>query len=273
MAAFRYDGRTVVITGASTGMGAETTRMLLDAGAHVTAIDIAGVDAPVAKYVKCDLGDPASITAAAAQLPDRIDVLMNCAGIPGGTRFTPVQVMAVNFLGLRMLTEVLLPRIASGGSVVNIASIAGGQWFNHVPQLSELLATPDFAAGKKWAEAQTELIGDGYFFSKEAVQFYTMWRSVSAVKNGVRINSICPGVTDTKIMPDFRQAMGDWAINMTADVGIGRLAEASEMAPAMIFLGSTEASYVNGVNFVIDGGFSAAAATGQVDFSKYAPSS
>ena len=63
--------------------------------------------------------------------------------------------------------------------------------------------------------------------------------------------------------------MGDKAIDMTADVGIGRLADPAEMAPAMIFLGSDEASYVVGVNLIVDGGFSAAATTGQVDFAKY----
>jgi NAD(P)-dependent dehydrogenase (short-subunit alcohol dehydrogenase family) len=194
---------------------------------------------------------------------------MNCAGIPGGTRFTPVDVMKVNFLGLRHLTESLLPRIPAGGNVVHIASIAGGNWLIHAAELGELMATTDFGSGLAWVEGRSDLIGDGYFFSKEAVQFYTMYRSVSAIKQGVRVNSICPGVTDTKIMPDFRQAMGDNAINMTADVGIGRLATADEMAPAMIFLGSDEAGYVNGVNLVIDGGFSAAAATGQVDYAKY----
>ena len=112
-------------------------------------------------------------------------------------------------------------------------------------------------------------MGDGYSFSKQVVQVYTMARSVSAIKQGVRVNSICPGVTDTKIMPDFREAMGDKAIDMTADVGIGRLADPAEMAPAMIFLGSDEASYVVGVNLIIDGGFTAAATTGQVDFAKY----
>jgi NAD(P)-dependent dehydrogenase (short-subunit alcohol dehydrogenase family) len=133
-----------------------------------------------------------------------------------------------------------------------------------------LQATSGFDDGIEWLEAHTELIGDGYFFSKEAVQYYTLFRSVAAIKNGVRVNSICPGVTDTKIMPDFRQAMGDGAINMTADVGIGRLATPDEMAPAMLFLGDSRASsYINGVNLVIDGGFSAAAATGQVDYAKY----
>jgi NAD(P)-dependent dehydrogenase (short-subunit alcohol dehydrogenase family) len=269
MALFRYDGKQVVITGAATGMGYETVRLLLDAGASVTALDIAELHLPDVTYIRTDLGDPASIDAAVAQLPSSVDVLMNCAGIPGGTRFSPVDVMKVNFLGLRHLTEAVLPRIPSGGSVVHIASIAGGGWFNHVPQIAELMATRGFDDGTKWVDANSEVVGDGYMFSKEAVQFYTMARSVSSIKDGVRINSICPGVTDTKIMPDFRQAMGDKAINMTADVGIGRLATADEMAPAMVFLGSTEATYVNGVNLVIDGGFSAAAATGQVDFAKY----
>ena len=91
-----------------------------------------------------------------------------------------------------------------------------------------------------------------------------------AIRSGVRGNGICPGVTDTKIMVDFRQAMGDDAIDMTADAGIGRLARPAEMGPAMLFLGHPQAaSYVNGVNLDIDGGFMASMTTGQVDFSKY----
>jgi NAD(P)-dependent dehydrogenase (short-subunit alcohol dehydrogenase family) len=269
MALLRYDGKQVVITGAATGMGYETVRLLVDAGAAVTALDIAEVALPGVTYLPTDLGDPASIDAALDRLPAAIDVLMNCAGIPGGTRFSATQVMQVNFLGLRHLTEKLLARINPGGAVVHIASIAGGQWFSHVPQLWELITTPSFGDGVTWCENQAELVGDGYSFSKEALQFYTMARSVAAIKQAVRMNSICPGVTDTKIMPDFRQAMGDAAINMTADVGIGRLAAPVEMAPAMLFLGSDQASYVNGVNLVIDGGFTAAMATGQVDFAQY----
>lgn len=270
MALLRYDGKQVVVTGAASGMGHETARLLLDAGATITALDIAEVHLPDVTYIKTDMGDPASIDAAVAQLPESVDVLMNCAGIPGGTRFTPIEVMKVNFLGLRHLTEAVLPRIPAGGAVVNIASIAGGNWFSHIKELSELLQAEGFAGGIAWCDDNSELLGDGYFISKEAVQYYTLFRSVAAIKNGVRVNAICPGVTDTKIMPDFRQSMGDAAINMTADVGIGRLASPDEMAPAMLFLGDSAASgYINGVNLVIDGGFSAAAATGQVDYSKY----
>ncbi len=267
---FDYTGRIVLVTGAATGMGAETAALLVDAGAEVHALDIAEVTSPVAGSQRVDLGDPTSIDGVLDALPERINAVMNCAGIPGGTRFDAHTVMRVNFLGLRHLTEAIFDRIPSGGSVTSIASLAGGGWTNHVTELTELLATGDFRAAEAWLDGRDDLIGDGYGFSKECVQYWTMWRSVTAIKSGVRINSICPGVTDTAIMADFRQAMGDNAIKMTAEAGIGRLATADEMAPAMAFLGSEgAASYVNGVNLDIDGGFMAAMTTGQVDFAKY----
>ncbi len=267
---FDYTGRIVLVTGAATGMGAETAALLVDTGAEVHALDIAEVTSPVAGSQRVDLGDPTSIDGVLDALPERIDAVMNCAGIPGGTRFDARTVMRVNFLGLRHLTEAIFDRIPSGGSVTSIASLAGGGWTNHVTELTELLATGDFRAAEAWLDGRDDLIGDGYGFSKECVQYWTMWRSVTAIKSGVRINSICPGVTDTAIMADFRQAMGDNAIKMTAEAGIGRLATADEMAPAMAFLGNKgAASYVNGVNLDIDGGFMAAMTTGQVDFAKY----
>lgn len=267
---FDYTGRIVLVTGAATGMGAETAALLVEAGAEVHALDIAEVTGPVAGSQRVDLGDSTSIDSVLDALPERIDAVMNCAGIPGGTRFDARTVMRVNFLGLRHLTEAIFDRIPSGGSVTSIASLAGGGWTNHVAELTELLATGDFRAAEAWLDGRDDLIGDGYGFSKECVQYWTMWRSVTAIKSGVRINSICPGVTDTAIMADFRQAMGDNAIEMTAEAGIGRLATADEMAPAMAFLGSEgAASYVNGVNLDIDGGFMAAMTTGQVDFAKY----
>ena len=265
-----YARRTVVVTGAATGMGAETVALLLQSGAEVYALDIAEVTTSVTSAQHVDLGDPASIDGVLDGLPPRIDALMHCAGIPGGTRFNPRTVVRVNFLGLRHLTEAVFDRMGDDASITSIASIAGGGWPSHQRELSELLATNDFAAADAWLDGRDDLVGDGYSFSKECVQFWTMWRSTSAIRSGVRVNAICPGVTDTKIMVDFRQAMGDAAIDMTADAGIGRLASPAEMAPAMLFLGHHQAaSYVNGVNLDIDGGFMAALTTGQVDFSKY----
>lgn len=264
-----FSSQTVVITGAASGMGYETTRLLLDAGAQVHALDVVDVHLPVTSSHRCDLGDPAAIDATAAALPTSIDVLVNCAGIPNGTHWSGLDIMKVNFLGLRHLTEALIDRVVPGGAVTNVASIAGNGWPGHVAELTELMAT-DFAAGEDWCRAHEDVVGDGYFFSKEAVRYYTLWRSVRSVKAGVRMNSISPGVTDTKIMVDFRASMGDAAIDMTAQEGIGRLAQPDEMAPAILFLSHRgAASYINGSNLIIDGGFSAAMDTGQVDFGKY----
>ena len=266
-----FTNKTVVVTGAATGMGNAATVKLVERGAEVHAIDIAEVADDVAATYRCDLSDPASIADAVKVLPDRVDALLNCAGIPNGTHWTPLQIMAVNFLGLRCVSEALVERMPETSAITNIASIAGNGWSTHASELTELMATTDFDAGRAWCESQAdELLGDGYFFSKEAVQYYTMWRGSQTIKDGVRMNSICPGVTDTKIMADFRAGMGDQAIDMTADVGLGRLATPEEMAPAMLFLSHPlAASYINGVNLIIDAGFTAAMSTNQVDFAKY----
>ena len=81
-----YAGRTVVVTGAATGMGAETVALLLEAGAEVYALDIAEGTTAVTAAQHVDLGDPASIDGVLDGLPPRIDALMHCAGIPGGTQ-------------------------------------------------------------------------------------------------------------------------------------------------------------------------------------------
>ncbi len=149
-----FSGRTVVVTGAASGMGNETARLLLDAGAEVHAIDVAPVELDVAAAHRCDLSDPAAIDATVADLPARADVLMNCAGIPNGGHWTPLQIMQMNILGLRHVTDALIDRIPSGGSVTNVASIAGNTWTGHVAELTELLETSDFAAGTVWCEHQ-----------------------------------------------------------------------------------------------------------------------
>lgn len=265
-----YSGLTVVITGAATGMGHETTRLLLAAGADVHAVDVADVELPVGRTHRCDLGDPAAVDALLTDLPTEVHVLMNCAGIPNGTHWSALDIMRVNFLGLRHLTDAVLPRIPRTGAVTSIASVAGNGWAAHTAELRELMAVPGFDEGLAWCETRPDLLGDGYFFSKEAVQYYTLWRSAQTVRDGIRMNAISPGATDTKIMVDFRAAMGDAVIDMTADAAMGRLAEAHEMAPAMLFLSHpAAASYICGVNLVIDGGFSAALTTEQVDVSAY----
>lgn len=255
----------VVITGAASGMGAETASLLLAAGARVHTLDVAAVEAPVASQQLCDLGDIASIDAAVAHLPDRVDVLMNCAGVPNGGRFSGREVLAINWLGLRHLTESLLPRIPEGGSVVHISSTAGRAWADRVAVHDELMAAASYGEGLAWAEAHPDEVGDGYVLSKEAVQFYTLWRSVQTLSLGVRMNSVSPGITATAIIDDFRRGMGDELI-AHAEALAGRMAHPREMAPAMLFLADqASASYINGVILNIDRGTGAARASGQND--------
>lgn len=267
-----YTGKCVVVTGAASGMGAATCKLLLSRGAEVHALDITPIEWPApsdtsdkAASYECDLGDRESIDAAVSQLPAKVDSLLNCAGVPNGGRFSPHQVMAVNWLGLRHLTESVLPRIGAGGAIVHIASTAGRDWAQRVELHRQLMAATSFEAGATLLEGHLDVVGDGYSFSKETVQYYTMWRAVQLLPTGVRMNSVCPGVTDTTIVADFRRGLGDEVIDHAAAVA-GRMAEPSEMAPAMLFLADhASSSYVNGVNLVIDRGTGAARQTDQSD--------
>ncbi|MCP4227295.1 MAG: SDR family oxidoreductase [Actinomycetia bacterium] len=261
---FDFSGKQVIITGAASGIGAATTSLIIEHGATVHTLDVAPVNADGESYL-CDLGDPGAIEATVERLPATIDVVMSCAGVPNGGRFSPEEVMKINWLGLRHLTELLLPRIPAGGSVVNIASTAGRAWAEHQTEHHQLMEAATFEAGLAWTRANPDVVGDGYAFSKEAVQFYTLWRSVQLLPAGIRMNSICPGVTNTSIIPDFRRGLGDDLIDQ-AEAVAGRMARPEEMAPAMLFLADqAAASYLNGVNLNIDRGTGAARASGQSD--------
>ncbi len=277
-----FEGKTVVLTGTSSGMGAEALKRFIDAAAEVHSLDIAvpelaggagaaaatGAGAGMARRHhphRTDLGDRLSIDRTVDELPDRVHVVVNCAGIPNGGRFSSEQVMRVNWLGLRHLTECLLDRMGDGGAVVHVASTAGRDWPSRTAELGELMAASTFDDGLAWVAANPEICGDGYVFSKQAVQFYTLWRSVQLLPRGIRMNSVCPGITDTSIIADFRNGMGDEIIDQAQAI-VGRMAEPWEMAPAMLFLAdNASASYINGVNLNIDRGTNAARLTEQSD--------
>lgn len=264
-----FDGRAVILTGSSSGMGAEAARLFLAAGAELHTLDVAepaqsnGDGSPT--FHRCDLAEPSSIDGTVAELPDRIDALVNCAGVPNGGRFDPLAVMRVNWLGLRHLTESLLPRMGEGAAVVHVASTAGRNWPERAGRHRELMTAESFDEGLAWLTNHADVVGDGYAFSKEAVQFYTLWRSVQLLPRNIRMNSVCPGITDTSIIDDFRKGMGADIIDHAAAVA-GRFASPAEMAPAMLFLADhASSSYLNGVNLNIDRGTGAARQTDQSD--------
>ncbi|MEL6984964.1 MAG: SDR family oxidoreductase, partial [Actinomycetota bacterium] len=161
--------------------------------------------------------------------------------------------------------ESVLGRMDDGASVVHVASTAGRNWPEHRQAHEELMAAQTFDDGLAWFGANPEPVGDGYAFSKEAVQFYTLWRSVQLLPRGIRMNSVCPGITNTPIIDDFRKGMGTEVIDHAMAVA-GRIASPAEMAPAMLFLADEAASsYLNGINLNLDRGTGAARATDQAD--------
>lgn len=285
MAVMDLSNKKLVITGASAGMGAATARLASELGAEVHAIDIADINSstiatatanggssaadnpgssPAIAY-RCDLSDRHQIDATVADLPGRIDALLNCAGIPNGGRFDGPKVMAVNWLGLRHLTESLLGRIPAGGAVVHVASTAGRDWARHRDTMEALMAASSFEAGADWVAANPDLVGDGYVLSKQAVQYYTLWRSLTTIARDVRMNSICPGVTNTAIVADFRRGVGDEVLDRAIEIA-GRMADPTEMAAPLLFLADpVGASYINGVNLNVDRGTGAAHLTGAFD--------
>ena len=114
-----YRNKRVVVTGAASGIGRQTTEFLLAAGAKVIALDRNAPDLKVEQFISVDLTKPETIDAAAKSIDGEIDVLLNIAGVPGTV--DPEVVMRVNVLGLRMLTELLIDRIRRGGSITHVA--------------------------------------------------------------------------------------------------------------------------------------------------------
>jgi NAD(P)-dependent dehydrogenase (short-subunit alcohol dehydrogenase family) len=265
MTPFRYDDQRVVITGASSGMGAATAAMLVDAGAEVHVLDVRDVSTPVAKAYETDVGDPSAVDRALDAIGAPIHKLFNVAGVP--QTHSPERVFTVNFLGLRHVTERTLDRMPDGGAVVSVASLAGMGWSQHLAEIDEVLETDDLAAGQAWAATHLADLGDPYFFSKECVIVYTFRLAPRLVRErGIRVNCISPGPVDSPMMVDFRAALSSATIDWTAAQANGRLGRPEEMAPPLVFLNSDDASYVSGHNLVADAGFTAAMTTNQVDF-------
>ncbi|MCG8592551.1 MAG: SDR family NAD(P)-dependent oxidoreductase, partial [Proteobacteria bacterium] len=165
---FDYSNKRVVITGAFSGVGAALLDVLAELGRpEVIALDLKEPDGPVDRFIETNMGDASSVEEAIAAIEGPIDALFNNAGIAATN---PVEaVMAVNWLGLRQLSEGLLPKIREDGAIANTASIAGGQWPGHLQEVLDCIAIEDREELFQWCRDHAELVGDGYAFSKECV--------------------------------------------------------------------------------------------------------
>lgn len=255
-------GKVVVLTGGASGIGAAATTRLMALDHRLFVLDVAQPKLAGADFVSCDLGNVDAIDRCIAQLPDQIDSLVNVAGIAGAANDD--SAVAVNFLGMRHLTEALLPRVVDGGSVVNVASTAGWDWEKRKEEVFALLDTPDFASGRSWLRSRPEVWRDNpYKFSKQCAAAYTYRAAGMAVNRRVRVNCVNPGAVETQLTPAFRQLVGpamyDWGVAQ-----IGRHGTPEDIAEVIEYLAVGECRWLNGVEIVVDGGYIAGIVGGWV---------
>lgn len=259
-----FRGKRVVVTGSSSGVGEAVARQLAELGAQVFGL-ARGAPAGVklASHIATDLRDSASVKAAAdAMGPENIDALFLCAGLP--TTHDPMDIVKVNYIGHRVLTDLLMDRMANPGAIVSCASTAGNAWASKMDLLSPLLDLSDFDAMADWFAERLAEGAHGYTISKQAQIFWSVRSSATSIERGVRMNCTVPGPIATPFL-DSELTKHSAALIAVNTKPINRPSSPDEQAAPMLFLGSERASFVNGVALQVDGGHSAAIATGQLD--------
>ena len=243
------EGKTIIVTGAASGIGAATAALVSSQGAEVISVDINEPKAAVGRFVQADLTDRLSIDRLVAALPSGAQGLANIAGLPP-TR-PPEAVLKANLVGLKYLTMQLVPKLADGASIVNLASLAGLGW---AESKDAVRASTDLDFNEVGAFCIHHAI-DGarsYFFSKEALIVWTMQNRWTWRSRGIRMNAVSPGPVDTPILKDFIATLGARAEEDMKTMD--RPGKPGDIAPVVAFLLSDGSAWIRGANVPVDGG-------------------
>jgi NAD(P)-dependent dehydrogenase (short-subunit alcohol dehydrogenase family) len=254
--AFRYDGKRALVVGGATGMGAAVAELALDAGAEVVVMDRAPVTLAGAKAISLDLSEKASIDRALDECGGPVHALFSCAGVADGTP----GIERINFLGHRYMIErmrakEMLPR---GSAIGMISSAAGLGWQSNLETTLEYLSHTDFDDAAAWARENNKA---DYMWSKMAINTYVAQQAYGLLQNGIRINAILPGPTNTPLAQANAEMWLGFGADYRESVGI----EAStplEQAYPLLFLCSDAAAGVNGITMITDAGYVGSGITG-----------
>jgi NAD(P)-dependent dehydrogenase (short-subunit alcohol dehydrogenase family) len=253
--AFRYDGKRVLVVGGATGMGAAVVEVVKDAGAEVVVMDRADVDVDGVKFIRLDLSDKVSIESAIDECGGPLHAMFECAGVADGTP----GIERINFIGHRHLIDRALDKgfLGRGSAIGFISSAAGLGWEANMPIVKEFLTLTDFDDATKWAQDNGKA---DYMFSKLAINVYVAQQAFPLLKQGIRINAILPGPTDTPLARANAEMWLGFGSDYREEAGI----EAStpmEQAYPLVFLCSDAASGITGITMVTDAGYVASGVT------------
>ena len=243
----RLEGKVCVITGAASGIGAETARLFASEGARVVGVDI-DADAEGELAIEADVTDEDHVRGmyerTASEL-GRIDVLFNNAGISPEEDTSVLEtsldawqrVQDVNLRSVFLCCKHGIPHLLR----------------NDPPARGSVINTASFVAVMGAAVSQIS-----YTASKGGVLSLSRELGVEFARRGVRVNALCPGPVNTPLLQELFADDPEKAARRLIHLPMGRFAEAREVAQGALFLAGDESSYVTASSFLVDGGLSAA---------------
>ena len=242
----RLKGKVAIITGGSRGIGFGISELFAKEGANVVItsqneknVKDAELKIPGSFGIVADVrktGDVENVIKKTMEKFGRIDILVNNAGIfPRVRKLHEIpeeewnEVLDVNLSGPYRFAKAAIPHLGiNGGSIINVSSDAG------------LKAYQGFNA-------------DAYSASKAALNLLTQSWALQYAKDGIRVNCVCPGVVDTDMTAPFVKTQKDREM-MNSEHPIGRMGTPEDVAKAVLFLASDDASWTTGAILAVDGG-------------------